>query len=106
MILFKQEHVAPILDGRKTQTRRGGKKRWNLGAVHQCRTAMLKSETCFARVRILDVRRELLAEISQEDALAEGYPSPAAYFEAWKRINRTESIEGECWVVTFALVQR
>lgn len=104
MILFKQEHVAPILTGVKTQTRRGGMKRWNVGARHQCRTSMLKGDTCFAVVEILDVRREFLLDISPDDARAEGYESPDAYFAAWRRINKTGDLHCECWVVTFRLV--
>ena len=34
MILFRPQHVGPILDGRKTQTRRLGKRRWREGAIH------------------------------------------------------------------------
>jgi hypothetical protein len=34
MILFKKEHKDLILADIKTQTRRTGNKRWNVGAIH------------------------------------------------------------------------
>ena len=104
MILFKPEHVAPILEGRKTQTRRLGKKRWNVGAVHQARTKMLDADSCFARVRILDVYQELLYDISNADARAEGYANDHAYIAAFLRINPNHVADPVVWVVKFDLV--
>ncbi|HHW45053.1 MAG TPA: ASCH domain-containing protein [Desulfotomaculum sp.] len=75
MILFKPEHVEPILSGCKTQTRRLGKKRWKVGSVHQCRLNY-RAEP-FACVRVTAVRRERLDNITEEDARREGYPSVA-----------------------------
>lgn len=87
MILFKPEHVQPIIEGRKTQTRRLGKKRWNVGAVHQARTRMMDPDSQFASLRILDVRREELWQVTRESAAAEGYDSRHEYLEAFRRIN-------------------
>ena len=64
MILFQEEHVQPILDGHKTQTRRLGKKRWNVGAVHQCKLNYLRGappDTAGRGLRAGE-RREGLAE--------------------------------------------
>lgn len=112
MILFRPEHVAPILEGRKTQTRRRGEKRWNEGAVHQCRTKMLDSNSTFAHVQITDVRREWLLDMTPRDAIAEGYPDIPAYLEAFFAINTkpSELTVAEwknplVWVVFFELVE-
>ena len=78
MILFKPEHVPMILSGRKTQTRRLGKKRWRVGAIHQCKTSLFGES--FARVRIRGVCREPLREISVADCFAEGYASHEQFF--------------------------
>ncbi|MEW6016517.1 MAG: ASCH domain-containing protein [Pseudomonadota bacterium] len=103
MILFKPEHVQPILEGRKTQTRRTGKRRWNVGAVHQARTAIFGEP--FARLRIKDVHQESLGEIDEADARAEGYPSVAAYREAFTRIYGKWDDLMKVWVVDFEAVE-
>ena len=88
MILFRQEHVEPILAGTKTQTRRAWEKpRARVGTVHLAKTRMLSTEY-FARLEILAVYQERLGDISEEDARAEGYPSRAEYLQAFARINR------------------
>jgi len=95
VILFKPEHVAPILAGEKTQTRRLGKKRWNVGAVHACYTrppfAKGGAEP-FCRVRITGVYAQLLSDISTWEAQAEGYDNVGAFIDAWERINGKN-----CW---------
>lgn len=105
MILFRPEHVAPILEGRKTQTRRAGNKRWNVGAVHQCKTTLFSPEPPFARVRIIDVRRQKLGEMSREEVLAEGYKTWPQYVAALSAIHGREfGLEEEVWVVEFEVV--
>lgn len=101
MILFKPEHVAPILEGRKTQTRRVGSRRWNVGAVHQARTKMLDAGSTFARLSILDVRIEKLSAITPLDAWREGYESVPAYLAAFYRINGDADPDPHVWVVEF-----
>ncbi len=88
VILFKQEHVGPILEGRKTQTRRLWKRRRAVpGALHWAQTGYAKPETRFARLRILRVWQERLGDISGTDARAEGYDTQAFYLDAFYRIN-------------------
>lgn len=106
MILFKPEHVAPILAGTKTQTRRAGSKRWNVGTVHQCKTTLFSPDPPFARVRILDVRRQVLGEMSREEVLAEGYRTWPEYMAALSAIHDREfDPHEEVWVVEFEVVQ-
>ena len=104
MILFKPEHMEPIINGRKTQTRRLGKKRWNVGAVHQCRTSRFTDP--FARVRILTVRRERLGDMRGEDIYREGYgDEPGDYKRAWEKIYRQPWDDDlEVWVVDFRMM--
>ena len=103
MILFKPEHAPMILERRKTQTRRLGKKRWNVGAVHQARTKMFGKP--FARLRILGVREDVLEAVSQEDAEREGYHCPSCYRAAFGRINDRMDPLTKVWVVDFELVE-
>ena len=104
MILFRQEHIAPIIALTKTQTRRLGKKRWNVGAVHQCQTRMLDNTSVFAHVRILDVWQELLRSISHDDAVAEGYTGIGTYLTAFYTINKMATdADPMVWAVAFAV---
>ncbi|MCF8009275.1 MAG: ASCH domain-containing protein [Halanaerobiales bacterium] len=107
MILFKQEHVNPILRGRKTQTRRTGKKRWNIGAIHQARTNMpwQGDEGHFADIKILDVRKEKLKDLSVQDLCAEGYDTYDQFWDIWKEINGELNLEEEINVVEFEVVK-
>lgn len=105
MMLFKPEHVELILAGRKTQTRRLGKRRWNVGAVHQCATRLFDPDAVFARVRILALRRERLSVVSPLEAWREGYDSVPAYLAAFYRINGEDPPDPLVWVVEFELVE-
>jgi len=105
MILFKEEHIRPILKGVKTQTRRIGNKRWNVGAIHQAKTQMLKV-SYFARLRILEVKQERLGDITPEDALREGGYTVDEFIEVFDRINKKTggwNPDLLVWVVTFEL---
>ena len=110
MILFKPEHVEPILTGYKTQTRRLGKKRWNVGSVHACYTrppfAKGGAEP-FCRVLIKGVHTQILGSMTNWDARAEGYDNVGAFIDAWERINGKNcwAPRLSVWVVAFELVQ-
>ena len=101
MILFKPEHVEPILSGRKIDTRRMGRRRWRDGAVHQARTRMLDASSTFAHLRILRVTREPLGAITEQGAWTEGYDSRTAYLDAFAQINGSAPLDLPVWVVRF-----
>lgn len=104
MILFKPEHVDPILAGEKTQTRRLGKRRWNEGAVHQCKTNLFGD--VFARVKIIQVRQERLGDISREDLVREGHATGEDYKAVWERIYKKPwDDELLVWVVDFEITE-
>lgn len=110
MLLFKPEHVEPILSGRKTQTRRMWKRRRAVpGSFHWAQTGYGKADTRFARLEILRVWQERLGAISHEDAVAEGYPDAHQYLLAFHRINkipldahkRVAAENAQVWCVEF-----
>ena len=104
MILFKKEFIDKILNGTKTETRRKGKKRWNVGAIHQLQLSYFDKEP-FAKVEILSVEECYLGEMTNADGVAEGFKSIVEFNEWWlnnyKVIDPTEKI----WVVKFKLVE-
>lgn len=103
MILFKHEHVQPILDDRKTQTRRTGKMRWKVGSIRQAKTGFRKDDE-FAKLRILAIRQEPLGLISEADAIAEGYDSVEDYKDAFRRIYGFWDDDMVVWVIDFIKV--
>ena len=87
MILFKPEHIEPILAGKKTETRRMWVHwRANVRSKHLAKTKMLSKEY-FARLYIIDRWEEKLGDISEEDAKAEGYSSREEYLAKFAEIN-------------------
>jgi hypothetical protein len=112
MLLFKPEAVEGILAGRKTQTRRLGKKRWNVGAIHKFYTKppfAKGGSKPFASARILEVREETLCLVSYEDAVAEDYAGIHAFLLAFYEINKTkytkDNLNAPVWVITFEVVK-
>lgn len=106
MILFKEvlRHPEMILKGNKTQTRRIGTKRWNVGAVHLAKTQML-SKQYFAKILIIGVKQERLGDMTLEDAKKEGCKSVEEYIDIWKFINKgVWNPELIVWVIDFELV--
>lgn len=103
MILFKHEHVKPILNGTKTQTRRTGKKRWKIGAIRQAKTGYNKDSE-FAKIKVLAIRQEKLGDITYPDAVREGYKTIAEYVEVFERIYGFWNDELLVWVVDFEKV--
>lgn len=98
MLLFKPEHVEPIIDGSKTETRRIWKrKRVNVGAEHLACTRPMWCNPPgkpFARLLILAHREERLGVITDVGARAEGYQDVEHYLEAFLRINKLDDTAG------------
>lgn len=103
MILFKPEHVEPILRGQKTQTRRIGKRRWKVGSIHQAK--LNYKPEFFASLQIKNIREEKLGDILEQDATAEGYKDATEYKDAFKRIYGYWDDDLVVWVVEFQKVQ-
>jgi hypothetical protein len=105
MLLFQPEHVQPILDGTKTETRRdwGERSRVLVGSIQQCKLGkdMYKKDSFFAKIRILDVHQERLGIISLDSCQREGYDSVEAFKAVWTKINKTWNPDLSVYVVRF-----
>jgi hypothetical protein len=87
MLLFKPEHVGPILAGTKTETRRiWARWRANVRSTQLAKTKMLSKEH-FAKLYIWDRWEERLGDISEESARNEGYKSREEYLAKFVEIN-------------------
>lgn len=107
MILFQKEHIKPILEGKKTQTRRLWKKpRVKVGSIHKAKVRLFDKK-CFAKLRILDIWRHNLWFMSLKEVRAEGYDSREEFYDAFCKINKIErDIEKGIivWAVEFEVV--
>ncbi len=87
MLLFKPRHVAPILSGRKIETRRLWRSwRANVSSIQKAKT-MLLSKDCFALLEIIERWEERLGDISDQRIYNEGYDSRDEYFASVGEIN-------------------
>ena len=105
-MLFKPEHVEPILSGRMTQIRKlWDKPMAKVGSIHKAKTALF-SKDYFASIIITGLRTEKLGAITIEDAMREGYDDLASYKEGWKKINGYWEPKSVVYVVSFELKER
>lgn len=103
MLLFKPELVELIQSGKKTQTRRTwSRPRVRVGSVHQVKSSLFGEAHC--QVRISDLRRERLGDISEEDARAEGCNSREEFAQLWRSIHGCWDDDQAVWVVTFEVI--
>lgn len=106
MLLFKPEHVQPILLGQKTETRRIWKsQRVKIGSTQLAKTQML-SKDYFAKLTIVAVWQEKLGEITDDGAKREGYPNRELYLAKFAEINRVrieDWIDKSVYVIRFTV---
>lgn len=121
--MFFQYTLQAVLTGRKTQTRRvvkqgdaavydvdggiqaikqNGRTKYRMGGSYAVQPA--RSAPAVARIKLLQIRQELVTEISEADAIAEGYDSREAFLESWQAIHGKNSLRVRVWALTFHLV--
>ncbi len=85
-MLFKPEHVEPILSGRMTQIRKlWDKPMAKVESIHKAKTELF-SKDYFASIIITGLRREKLGAITIEDAMREGYDDLMSYKKVGRRL--------------------
>lgn len=106
MLLYKKRFIPHILgkvEPLKNTTRRLGKKRWNIGAIHTFKTNY-NNDSAFARARILRVYRQYLFDMTEDDAFREGFWTLEDFKKAWIGINGSWT-NIEVWVIDFLVVE-
>lgn len=74
-MIFGPKMLPKVLDGTKTQTRRRSS-RYRAG--HDYAIQPGRGKRAVGRLRVLAVRRERICDISEDDAIAEGFPPQGA----------------------------
>jgi len=107
-VLFRPDFVGPILDGKKTETRRiwSNRPRVREGGVYQARES--PTAPPFARLKVTSLRREKLQAITIGGVRREGFKKKAEFRKAWEELYGPESWERNppVWVVRFEVVQQ
>ncbi len=133
-IMFAPDMLELVLSGKKTQTRRqvkhgqsiielyadpnepdeigcvvdgGGKrdvKKWRVGNTYAIQPGRGKKGV--GRVRILSIRLERFCDISQADAVAEGFTDPAGFYAKIRELYGDDfDLSQPCWCLTFELIR-
>lgn len=102
---FKREMVELVLSGKKTQTRRLKPPRHKVGSIQPVQCGY--RDKARAHIRILDVRRQRLGDVTHAEADAEGFISPLAFVGYLLDINKAGTIEPDTilTVYEFELVE-
>lgn len=109
-MIFQPDAVALVLAGRKTQTRRPVRRdegrlplssSYRPGSTYAVQPGRGKQGV--ARIVVFEVDRVPVRPISEEDAEAEGFDSPEAFYRRWADLHGARG-PNECWRITFHLV--
>jgi hypothetical protein len=102
-----------ILAGNKSETRRKWKKpHVKVGGIYQVRLGRYKKGYHFL-IRVLEVKKQKLGDMTEEDALAEGFrpgpylattmPASFFFFDYWMKLNGNWCDDDEVYVIKFCI---
>lgn len=118
-----QHTLTQVLNGSKTQTRRivqphdeavigmdgvivaimsKGRTKWRVGKTYAVQPARTAAQV--ARIHMRGIRREVVTDINEADAIAEGYKNRDAFLQGWQRIHGENSLHHQVWALDFSLV--
>jgi hypothetical protein len=106
-MIFKPRLVRLILAGKKTQTRRPRRGeeecRYQVGRSYAVQPG--RGMESVGRILITDVREELLHELTQPDAIREGFRTTEEFFDYWRELYREGPVglKVPVWVISFDL---
>jgi hypothetical protein len=106
-----------ILDNEKTETRRlinpgeklldnprcvevNGRAKWQVGRSYAIQPG--RGKKAVGRIKITGIKTEPLDQMSEEDALAEGFQSLDSFRQAWMQCHGNFEPDLSVWVLTFA----
>lgn len=113
-----------LLSGRKTQTCRltkpgetpvfgndgaivavtaGGRDKYRVGKTYAVQPA--RTAAAVARIRLIGIERKRIQEISDAEALAEGYDTREQFFAVWRGVHGEKKLNAEVWALRFELAE-
>jgi len=115
-MLFKRELAVKIAEGNKTQTRRivkpdehyddvvetvytGNKRKWVVGRTYGVQ--ITRGGYSLNKFVLNGIRRERACDITDSDAIAEGFTGRDEFFKAWESINGKGTLDSDVWVLEF-----
>jgi len=96
-------YKAPILSGKKTTTIRYG--RYDAAPGSEVYLVLRPSDTAVAKLRIVDVRRKKVGELTEEDARKDGFSGLMSMLRALNRIYGELYADDEVTVIEFEVVK-
>ena len=94
-----------ILNGTKTATRRVWKKPMvKVGGIYKCKLKML-SKDYFAKIKVTKLYKQKLRDITEGDAIKEGYDCIRDFEKIWIKINGNWKDTLEVDVIEFEVVK-
>ena len=85
MAIFKRRHLRKVLDGTKTQTRRIHKYTWTIGKTYCIRDRWFSKPQ--GHIIVTRKFRQLLGDVSLEDAQKEGFNSLEEFKQEWTELH-------------------
>ena len=101
--MFKRELLDLVISGKKTQTRRRHKNPLKEGRIYAVKRNWLEATGEY--IRITKVYPQKLGDVSEEEAIKEGFSGLDKFREAWIRINGNWDPEMEVTVYEFELAE-
>jgi hypothetical protein len=103
-LVFKENNLKRVLEGRKTQTRRTGKYELHIGKTYPVRHKYFEKGK--ARVLITRKFKQRLSEITLKDVKKEGFDTLEEFQAAWVRIHHGWNPKQIVTVYEFKLVNQ
>jgi hypothetical protein len=107
MLIVRQDELEKIKKGEKTQIRRKrAKARMKQDSIHQIKTnGLFGRPECLIKVTAVRDEEEVIGDISEEDAIAEGGFTPEEYLEYMIGLYGKDGLtrESKVWVIEFEL---
>jgi hypothetical protein len=77
---------------------------YNVGKIYAVQPG--RTQKAVAHIKLTSIREEAVSDISEADAIAEGFDSREAFFDAWRRIHGAKAdMQQRVWVLEFELLE-